>query len=257
MDTNDESHEKKPGGLQGRPRDPNDWSQAKRSYYRRCLRGHAEWKLQDACVLLVPEDEFPIVEQLLRTKNADELADGLQDHTPSSLAERPRVSESLPVALGIPPHHPASVNRLGAIVEVAKGAIQAKKLKLSRKDKKTGEPYVKPAPFLRWANNSGCPVPSDVLKENDTQFERVPGTGYTKNESLFLEHLVAALMIEREECKFASSEKVSVERLVAEVMHQNQDQYWPSELGPMPDDLGQWVRLARGFLRTYHNLISD
>lgn len=255
MDANDESHEKKPGDLQGRPRDPNDWSQTKRSYYCRCLRGHAEWKLQDACVLLVPEDEFPIVEQLLRMKSADELADGLQNHTPSSLAERNRASESLPVALGIPLHHPPSVSRFGAIVEFAKASIRLRKLKVARKDKRTGEFYIAPAHFLRWAALQEFPVPNDILLETGTQFERVPGTGYSENESVFLGHLVAALLIKREECM--SGDRINVDRLVLQIMHKDQERFWPSSFGLMIDDPGHWVKVARGFLRTYHDLIPD
>lgn len=208
------------------------WSLEKVLFFREYLLDLKRWPLAEACILLLDDTDFIFVQQLRRKYDAYELATGKYKR------------ETIAHAFGLPsdPPKPDALNRgySRAVEAIQKFGLPAVK-------EEDGRYLVSPSNFLQWAIDEGYFIPDGLLEESNAKFDW-DGKGYSANQRLFIQRLVAQVILDPVEYLPEKGNHFKIQPLVDDIAKSGQ---WPAGMQP-PKNKRLWYELARDVLAYYH-----
>lgn len=213
------------------------WTLEKVLYFQNYLMHLYQWPLAEACILLLDETDLLKVKLLRLNYDAYELATG--DFR----------MESITRLLGLQ-STPATPDALSQAYSKAVEAIRKYGLPATKHVHANGSSLsylVQPSKFLQWAVDEGYVIPDEILVESNAKFNW-DGQGYSANQRLFIQRLVAQLILDPVEYLTEKSNRFKIEPLVDDIAESGQ---WPAGMQP-PKNRRFWYELAKDVLAVYH-----
>ncbi len=225
-----------PSASNGAPLDADQfWSHEKASFCLRYLTPLHQWPLATACILLLDETDLVMVQLLM------------QHYTPYELATGEYKWNSLPRDLALPslPPVPDALNRgySKAVDAIKRTGLQAPK-------QEDGSYLLDdPSKFLQWAVDEGYVIPDELLKEAKAKFSW-DGEGYSANQRLFIQRLVARVILDPVEYQTMKGNRIKVRQLVDDMADPS---LWPDGT-VLHKNRRFWYELAADVLSFYHEI---